>query len=350
MADFYLKLRAQPSDLPGLIVDLEAGSARAGTWVNRVKTGPTFSQAAATLQPAHAASGVVFTDDSLAAEAAIKATVSEWEWLAVQTPQTPTPSVVTRRLLDGGSLSLATMANGADELGWFDSGSWRANPAGANIAGKQAVDWRLKSADGAVYRNGELLFTGAYGATALPISTALGSAFGGAADFFAGSLHRMLGWTRYLEAYERGWLHGWVKKNYGITMDETIYTWAPSGTSWARVVTADWNDPANVALDRASRLNPHPAAQHKYLFGSKGRVQVVAVVGGVEGPPDSALGGRLFTAYFAERPGADPIIYQHTARSSVLEFDAQTAGHYVLGVVRPDGGTVLLHYDCSGKT
>lgn len=105
-----------------------------------------------------------------------------------------------------------------------------------------------------------------------------------------------------------------------------------------------WVDPA-AADGRPSRIRPHPGREQLYWWMRMGSSCIVkAVVGGVEGPADSALGGRLFYPFLAE--GFGPPIFTTTAGvSSVVRFTPTNPGHHVIGLRRPQGGGYLLHLD-----
>lgn len=94
-----------------------------------------------------------------------------------------------------------------------------------------------------------------------------------------------------------------------------------------------------------SRINPLPGAPHRYYRIVVGlTVTIKATVGGVEGPLDGALGGRLFTSSFGEwpMPGGLPSISSPGGQSSVATFAAINAGHHLFTMRRTDGGAVLI--------
>ncbi|HET9932987.1 MAG TPA: hypothetical protein VFQ35_19925 [Polyangiaceae bacterium] len=74
--------------------------------------------------------------------------------------------------------------------------------------------------------------------------------------------------------------------------------------------------------------------------------------GGVAGCPDSALGGRLFDAWFAESPELPLGPNYSVGYTSRLYYTPHLAGHYVLVVRRNDGrgGGVVLHIDVVDPT
>jgi hypothetical protein len=94
------------------------------------------------------------------------------------------------------------------------------------------------------------------------------------------------------------------------------------------------------------RTNPIPGAPHRRYRTTVGSgiVQARATVGGVDGPTDAALGGRLFMAWFAEHAGA-PTATGIVGGTSVQEFTPQLPGHYTFVMSREGGGRVILHLD-----
>lgn len=107
---------------------------------------------------------------------------------------------------------------------------------------------------------------------------------------------------------------------------------------------AVWTDPATA--DGPSRINPHPAHPPRYQRVELGStVTVKASVAGVEGPPDSALGGRLFTTHFAEVPiWPPPAITTPPGSTSIASFVPNHLGHHLVVLRRQDGGAVALPF------
>jgi hypothetical protein len=66
---------------------------------------------------------------------------------------------------------------------------------------------------------------------------------------------------------------------------------------------------------------------------------------GVAGAPDSALGGRLFDAWFTESPELPLGPNYSVGYTSRLYYTPHLVGHFVLVVRRKDGGGVVLHID-----
>lgn len=115
---------------------------------------------------------------------------------------------------------------------------------------------------------------------------------------------------------------------------------------------ARWLDPERPAgtlgLDdpgRPSRLNPLPGAPHlRWSVPIDTMLELHCWVGGVDAPPDGALGGRLFEAWVVE--SADPILRAIVRpQSSIVQFTNHLEGHYAIGVRRQSGGAVIFHFD-----
>ena len=106
-----------------------------------------------------------------------------------------------------------------------------------------------------------------------------------------------------------------------------------------------WVDPANGS--RPGRLNPRAEHQHRRHEGDLGvQVEVSARVAGVLAPLDAALGGELFTAFFAEAPVFPaPALTSPAGQSSVQRFTPIVAGHYTLRLVREGHGSLFVHVD-----
>jgi hypothetical protein len=89
--------------------------------------------------------------------------------------------------------------------------------------------------------------------------------------------------------------------------------------------------------DRANPLQSHP---HRCFRGTVGvPVVISAVVGGVVGPADTALGGRLFSADLLECPAPTPTSFT-AGLSSVQQFTPRVAGHYMIALRRTSGGAM----------
>jgi len=110
----------------------------------------------------------------------------------------------------------------------------------------------------------------------------------------------------------------------------------------------DWDDPATT--DTPSRLNPVVRHPHKYhrIFRNF-PLTIKAIVDGIEGPADGALGGRLFAWSWVvtRESGYAPPIPTSAGFSSTVVFPAFhfLTGHYELLCSRPDGGAVGVTFE-----
>jgi hypothetical protein len=118
------------------------------------------------------------------------------------------------------------------------------------------------------------------------------------------------------------------------------------------VTLVEWADPARPAgtVDAEdpgapSRVNSKVGTQQRMRLGTVGTpIELTATLGGVAGPLDSALGGKLFLAWFAEQAGTVGLV-SPAGQSSVQSFTPPTPGHYTVGMFREDSGAVLVHLD-----
>jgi hypothetical protein len=105
-----------------------------------------------------------------------------------------------------------------------------------------------------------------------------------------------------------------------------------------------WADPVGPDGE-PSRVRPHPGHDQLYYLGKLARgVLIKCAVGGVEGLPDSALGGRLFAAYLSEGFGPGSFTAAAGFTSTIL-WTPTNAGHHLVGIRRPDGGAYLIPFD-----
>lgn len=110
------------------------------------------------------------------------------------------------------------------------------------------------------------------------------------------------------------------------------------------VTLETWNDPATVDAPPRVQATEWPLRRWKATVGTP--VAAVASVGGAEGPLDGALGGALFSWWFAEWPGLAPPSLVFTAgQTSLVSFTPPRSGHYTLVGRRAQGGAVVLHVD-----
>lgn len=111
-----------------------------------------------------------------------------------------------------------------------------------------------------------------------------------------------------------------------------------------------WQDPATATLP--SRLNPIAQHQHRCWFASPLLDLVLqATVGGVEGPADAALGGKLFKWSWVEQAdsGWSAPIPATAGFTSITTFPAghfhSHGGHYTLLCWRDGGGAVAIPFE-----
>lgn len=105
---------------------------------------------------------------------------------------------------------------------------------------------------------------------------------------------------------------------------------------------------APASADAPSRLNDdtaHPATYYRVAPGST--IELRAVVGGVEAPLDAALGGRLFTTWWAQWSDAPPSLSQPGGQSSVVNvtffnLNHRQLGFFQLAIAREGGGAVFV--------
>lgn len=106
-----------------------------------------------------------------------------------------------------------------------------------------------------------------------------------------------------------------------------------------------WVDPGLGAVP--SRINFDAEHPQQILVATVGSpVTVTATVGGVAGPLDAVLGGRLFALSMAEKPTVAPVpITSPVGQSSVATFTPPLAGHYSFVLRRELGGGIWFHLD-----
>jgi hypothetical protein len=107
---------------------------------------------------------------------------------------------------------------------------------------------------------------------------------------------------------------------------------------------AVWTDPADST--RPSRLNGLEVRPHTFREVIVGEpVTISAIVDGVVGPLDAALGGDTFSAWFAECPEwPAPSLSSPGGQSSVVTFAAEHAGHHLVVFLRSSGGRLLVPF------
>lgn len=141
--------------------------------------------------------------------------------------------------------------------------------------------------------------------------------------------------------------------------------------------TVPWTDPPNNPIEaaieaaggqaawdslspeqRAVLISQRPSARPSRVTSIEGRQRFAwqATVhrpfqvwakpdGGAAGDPDTALGGRLFVAWFVESPELPLGPNYSVGYTSRLYYTPHLVGHFVLVVRRDRGGGVVLHVD-----
>lgn len=121
----------------------------------------------------------------------------------------------------------------------------------------------------------------------------------------------------------------------------------------AAFIATPWVDQASASPPAPSRLNSDPSHSPLYMRVTVPQTFLVqAVIGGVVGPDDSTLGGRLFEAHWVEWSGNSPPIYVQPSLSGFssrvqIQLLAEHVGHFCFCMMRPDGGAILIHFDGS---
>lgn len=117
------------------------------------------------------------------------------------------------------------------------------------------------------------------------------------------------------------------------------------GVEVGGAVVEDWADPADT--NKPSRLNARVDRRNKRWVANLFQpVFVKATVQGAVGPPDTDLGGNLFSAQIVEAPHTGiTAVVQTGGFSSVCRFLPMWPGHYTMGLWRQNGGGLILHFD-----
>lgn len=349
MADFSVTLRGDPSEISQQrILDLDAydpahpvGVPLGFVWPNRAQVANPPSQSGAGLQPTLFFDGindwVSFdgVDDHLIFSLAINAGVAEYDWALVYEPLNDNGAQEVILSAATGPLDLQHLDGALDQTGWDDGAAQQGVAAVASQQALYIVHDGPASAtiarDGVVVGSGLTYTQRALGGAG---DVVLGSDVGLTAPF-AGLIARLLCWERHLPARQRHLVERSLVQRYGF-----------SSPLEARAVpvNAAWTDPAFGG--EPSRTNPTVGRPHRHWTGNTGWLQVCAVVGGVVGPDDSVLGGRLFQARVLEYPThAEPGILVDAGWSAVVDVNCSMPGHYTIQLTREGGGSVIVHYD-----
>lgn len=354
MPDFEFEFRSEPRDIRrGLIVDLEPDDhfdpeiiLPAGHYPNRAVPSNPGKQTTGSKQPSLVTLGNAHfynfdgADDFMLFEQDFTSAASDFTFAFAATPDVATGTL--RYFFDGSGtafpLVLAQLSNTANQLGYND-GSWQTDAAAVATTNLQGLVWQFDGTGGRVFRDGAQLFSDPY--TPLSIdgspNIVIGARNDGLANFYDGKLGNFLAWSRSLSTREQQLVSARVADRYGFPH---------SADQRATVEIVDWRDPA--AGTKPSRTNPFSGIPHKRAKASLGWLQIVAVVNGVQGPLDSALGGRLFQCYVIEHPTAyQPPVLQDSGYSSVADVRLDAAGHYTIVFRRTGGGAFVIHVDAA---
>jgi len=111
---------------------------------------------------------------------------------------------------------------------------------------------------------------------------------------------------------------------------------------------------ATPTVNDDERLNARGLGRHLYYRVAKptspalATVVLRAVVGGVVGPLDGALGGELFAASRVAWSGSFPFAFAQTSGQSsevTLRFAHNMGGHQELVLRRPNGGAIVVSFE-----
>lgn len=110
-----------------------------------------------------------------------------------------------------------------------------------------------------------------------------------------------------------------------------------------------WEDEPGVGPggnEQPSRINPRKGLWLRRLVHPVGTLHAEAVVGGVQGPLDAALGGKLFLWDVIEYPTPwHPGMITTPGQTSVIDIECPLPGHYTFQAYRENGGSVIVHVD-----
>jgi hypothetical protein len=117
--------------------------------------------------------------------------------------------------------------------------------------------------------------------------------------------------------------------------------------TFASVPEPERTEKARAAATMPSRINPLPGlAPLRARVPVNTQVTLTCTVGGVAGPMDAALGGRLFTGFCLEHSSAArPPMTHPVNQTSVQRFTPTEKGHYTVEVVRDGKMAVVVHVD-----
>ncbi|HEX4334683.1 MAG TPA: hypothetical protein VH062_02150 [Polyangiaceae bacterium] len=232
--------------------------------------------------------------------------------------------------------------NGAGNVSWSDIGGGGSGPptsdgpqlhvvrfGKATALASPTVDWR---------KNCAALFSAAYTPTDF-----LGSGtklFGGGLTSFGGTVGRALFFTRRLTDTEVAWLESTLPPLFGL---------APTIERFVAPDVVDWQDPPDG--DRLTRLNA--AAGHPLRsLRIDARFPVSVVVEAVESAGagvDPQISTAAYVPWYVEWPldgsSMELPVFPDLGLSGVCKLTLSRAGHYMLAMMTPGGGSVYAHFD-----
>jgi heme A synthase len=107
----------------------------------------------------------------------------------------------------------------------------------------------------------------------------------------------------------------------------------------------EWGDPSREGyVSRVNARDGHP--MRRWVAQVDVPVTITGIVGGVVGPLDASLAGRLFRAASTETPDSIPAVFTSlSGSSSVQSFNPSRVGHYLVYLRRAGGGGHFVHLD-----
>lgn len=120
-----------------------------------------------------------------------------------------------------------------------------------------------------------------------------------------------------------------------------------TGNAWVDPVATLPNPYGGAPLAIPSRQNARYGLPHRYtrfLVNQEVRVFLTPTGGGPIAPPDSALGGNLFLAWFAEVPTGMISWNSVPGQSATQFFTPVVVGGYCAVFMRSLGGGIVFHF------
>ncbi len=350
MPDFAIRPRFTPADiLTGLIVDhdgadlVEDAGGGIATWPNRVAAANPAVQTVVANRPAlgsidaELAADFDGVNDQLHYAAALHASATDLEIVVVVKADDAIATAWQALFVGNGGLAVLHIEDAGDQPAYYD-GVLRAAGTPA-ITDKQIYRFHLAPGVGTIARNAQVLTSGlGFTSNVWAVGSSIGAddSNGSPLD---GRIAKVMIWERLLRPREIHLVERQLIGRYALPLGAGV-------SSEPRVVAsaATWNDPAFGG--QPPRINPTLDHPHMHWVGTTGWLQLSAMVGGVDGPLDTALGGRLFSWRPLEWPGAtEPWLFQDSGCSSVADVNCNVVGHYAIQARRSGGGAVIVHYD-----